>query len=114
LNHIEARALLLSEFCPNVLQFAVFNVGKASASAANRTSVVDARLGLRCIGSSPLVTRLPTRGVLPAALDSGLHLLSVLQVTFEQWPGTYRSKMRREVSCSRQIPSLPLDSQKIR
>src|SRR5262245_63872782 len=58
-----------------------------SAAAVNRTSVADARCCLRCIGSSPPVTRLPTRGLL-RALNGRLHLLCVLQVTFEQ---RYRS-----------------------
>ena len=48
------------------------------------TKRADARLALRCIGSSPLVPRLPPRGRLPDTLDSGLHPLSVQQVTFEQ------------------------------
>jgi len=46
-----------------------------------------ARLALWWVGSSPLVILLSPRGRLPAALDSRLHLLSVLQVTFEQWLG---------------------------
>src|SRR5260221_8650226 len=56
-----------------------------SASAANKTSVANARIRLGCIGSSPLVTGPLPRGLLCAALDSGLHMLSVQQVPLEQW-----------------------------
>src|SRR5262245_6172084 len=54
-----------------------------SAAAVNRTCVADSRRCLRCIGSSPPFTRLPTSGLL-RALDGRLHLLCVLQLTFEQ------------------------------
>src|SRR5215475_3625079 len=98
-SNLNARIVTVTIFCGALPGFAdrpaLASDGNPaaaiSASAANRTSVTDARLSLQCIGSSLLVTRLPTRGLLPAALDSGLHALSVLQVTFEQWHGPLES-----------------------